>query len=195
MTWQQENGNTEGHEGSAFGVLADGLRFTCHGAAAVFSESSEDGESGGRPPEVRDPRIVHLRPCCRCGWRGMNVPAAGELVASGENRTDWLVPEEAVAPARELWQQHVTAVGSIAVPPWHTVRWAEQNLALRQVTAEQPLAALRLLRKILSDVEMHRMAAVASAREWGLSWTDLAAQSGLDEEAVQRLHRRTVDGC
>lgn len=196
--WEHESGSVEGHEGSAFGVLADGIRFTYRAGAVLFDgDGHEDG--GGWQPEIRDPRLVHLHPLCACGWRGANVPVPGTLTppggnGAGDGHSGWAISEDLAAPARELWQQHVTAVRTAAVPAWHTIRWAEQNLALRKVTEQQPIAALRLLRKIRSDTEAHQLAAVRWAREWGVPWNDLAAQLGLDEDGVRDLHARAVSG-
>ncbi|MFF3916408.1 hypothetical protein ACFYZB_23550 [Streptomyces sp. NPDC001852] len=191
--WEHESGSVEGHEGSARGALADGIRFTFRAGAVLF-DGDEHADEGGQP-EVRDPRIDHLNPLCACGWRGDNVPVPGSLEpTTGDGHSGWTVPEDAAAPVRQLWQQHVTAVRGAAVPAWHTIRWAEQNLALREVTAQQPIAALRLLRKIMSDAEAHQLAAVRWACEWGVPWTDLAAQLGLDEDGVRDLHARAVNG-
>jgi hypothetical protein len=190
--WEHESGSVEGHEGSALGALADGIRFTFRAGAVLF-DGDEHADEGWQP-EVRDPRIVHLNPLCACGWRGENVPVFGRLESTtGDGHSGWAVPEDAAAPVRQLWQQHVTAVCSAAVPAWHTTRWAEQNLALREVTAQQPIAALRLLRKIMSDAEAHQLAALRWAREWGVPWKDLAAQLGLDEDGVRDLHARAVN--
>ncbi|MFD0327608.1 hypothetical protein ACFQZC_03630 [Streptacidiphilus monticola] len=60
------------------------------------------------------------------------------------------------------------------------------------MTAQQPRAALRLLRKLLADAEAHRLDAIVSARRQGASWDSLSRDLGLDEGAVQELYERAA---
>ncbi|MFC5910432.1 hypothetical protein [Streptacidiphilus monticola] len=186
MVWDGVGADVEGHRGSAEGRLVDGAGFTYR--AGQFAFLAEPGRPG--PGGVEERRILHVQPECSCGWQGDPIPCGGQLVPAGDD--DWALPEEGVTALRDAWDGHVTAVADPVVPPWHTIRWGEQNLALRELTAQQPRAALRLLRKLLADAEAHRLDAIVSARRQGASWDSLSRDLGLDEGAVQELYERAA---